>query len=122
MARKAVITTRLNTTALVHTVAAELDISQERARDAVFTVFDIIARAAAGGHDTAITNFGTFVSSRTSKRKARNPQTGETLTVPAHQVVRFRPSPRLVDVVRRRVRKASIAKLPKGALPQAGRQ
>ncbi|MGW0901217.1 HU family DNA-binding protein [Streptomyces goshikiensis] len=118
MARLVPITTRLNTTALVHALAVELDISDDEARVAVMSVFGIISRAAAGGHDTAITNFGTFVSSRTRKRTARNPQNGEQIIVPAHQAVRFRPSPRLVQSVRSRDRKACIGKLPQGSLPE----
>lgn len=115
MSRRVRITTRLNTTDLAHALALELDISYGEARTAVRSVFGIISRAAAGGHDTAITNFGTFVSARKRKRTARNPQNGEQITVPAHQTIRFRPSPRLAQSVRSRDCTASIGKLSKGS-------
>ncbi|MFJ2477071.1 HU family DNA-binding protein [Streptomyces sp. NPDC087659] len=108
----------LTTTTLIDTVAADLDISQAEAQAAVIAVFDVISRAAASGHNTAITNFGTFISHRAKRRRARNPQTGESVLVPAHQAVRFRPSDRLAEAVRRRNRKATIRKLPQGALAQ----
>ncbi|WP_426568140.1 HU family DNA-binding protein [Streptomyces canus] len=105
---------RLTTTRLIEVVAADLDTTPAAVRETVMTTFDVIARAAASGHDTAITNFGTFVSYQTKRRKARNPQNGDTVTVPAHRAVRFRIGPALADAVRRRDRKANIRKAPKG--------
>ena len=120
MARLTRITAPLNTTDLIEVVANDLGISQAEAATNVTAVFDVIARAAAGGHNTAITNFGTFVSYRRARHQARNPQTGDAITVPARQVVKFRPSPRLLDAVRRKNRKATIRKLAKGTLTRPG--
>ncbi|MFJ4365111.1 HU family DNA-binding protein [Streptomyces chartreusis] len=105
---------RLTTTGLIDVVAADLGVPPEQAHDAVMAVFSAITRANAGGHDVAITNFGTFLSYRTKAQKARNPQTGEAFTTRAHQKVRFRVSPALAGAVRRRDRKATIRKAPKG--------
>jgi nucleoid DNA-binding protein len=110
------ITTDLTTTKLIDIVAADLDITPKEAARQVYATFDAIARATAAGHNVAITNFGTFRSYRLKKYNARNPQTGEKVPVPAHQVIRFRISPRLADAVRRRDRKATIRKLPQGTL------
>ncbi|WP_262059723.1 HU family DNA-binding protein [Streptomyces sp. STR69] len=107
------ITAPLNTTGLVDVVAADLDISQAQAHDAVMAVFGAITRATASGHKVAITNFGTWLPSRAKPRIFRNPQTGEAITVEAHQVVRFRVSPGLADAVRRRDRHADIRKQPR---------
>jgi nucleoid DNA-binding protein len=74
---------RVNTTALVSMVAAEAGISQEDAHKAVIAAFSIVLRAVASGHDVALTNFGTFTRYRTKDRPARNPVTGETMTVPS---------------------------------------
>ncbi|MFJ4551040.1 HU family DNA-binding protein [Streptomyces sp. NPDC088817] len=113
--RPAPITERLTTTKLIDVVAADLDIPPAEARKAVMATFGAIARAAASGHDVAITNFGTWRSYRTPRRKSRNPQTGEPVIVAAHQKVSFRVGPALADAVRRRDRKASIDKAPKGS-------
>lgn len=113
------ITSRLTTTKLIETVAADLGIPTSDAHETVMVVFDAIARATASGHDVAITNFGTWLSYRTKARRARNPQNGDVVTVPAHQKVRFRVSPTLADAVHRRDRKASIRKAPKGTAKAA---
>ncbi|MCX3059596.1 HU family DNA-binding protein [Streptomyces beihaiensis] len=106
---------RLNTTQLIAVVAADLGTDPAAVRDTVMATFDAIARANASGHDVAITNFVTFISHRVKRTKRRNPQTGDTFTAPAHQVVRVRVSPTLADAVRRRDRKVTIRKAPKGA-------
>lgn len=108
------ITERLTTTSLIAIVAADCDISPELAHTTVMATFDAIARAGASGHDVAITNFGTWISYRTARRNARDPRTDEPMIVAPHQKVRFRVSPTLADAVRRRDRKASIRKAPKG--------
>lgn len=109
------ITARLTTTRLIEVVAADLGTTPKDAHEMVMTVFSAIARANASGHDVAITNFGTFVSHRVKRGRRRNPQTGEAFTAPAHQKVRFRVSPQLADAVRRRDRKVTIRKAPKGS-------
>ncbi|WP_329214930.1 HU family DNA-binding protein [Streptomyces sp. NBC_01485] len=106
---------RVTTTRLLEIVAADVDSTPDAVRATVMATFSAIARATASGHDVAVTNFGTWMSYRAKKRTARNPQTGEAVLVPAHQAVRFRISPHLADAVRRRDRKASIRKAPKGS-------
>ncbi|MEV5449998.1 HU family DNA-binding protein [Streptomyces sp. NPDC052535] len=113
------ITHPLNTTSLIQTVARDLDVQPADVHDTVMATFDVIARAAAGGHNVAITNFGTFRAYRVDARQVRNPQTGKTRTVPAHRKVAFRVSPALADAVRRRLSaSATIRKLPKGSGPR----
>lgn len=106
------ITAPLNKTRLIEHVATEAGVERHQAATVVTALFDVITQAAASGHNVTVTNFGTFVSRQVRRRKARNPQTGEQVTVPAHQVVRFRPSARLVESVRSRDRKATIRKHP----------
>ncbi|MFJ3097389.1 HU family DNA-binding protein [Streptomyces hydrogenans] len=97
---RAIPTARLNTVLLAEAVAAELDIPAADGRAAVQAVFDVIARAVAGGHPVAVTNFGTFLPVDQPARTRRNPQDGSPLEVPAHQDVRFRVSPGLRTTVR----------------------
>ncbi|MER6515218.1 HU family DNA-binding protein [Nonomuraea sp. NPDC001636] len=108
----AIPTTRLNTVALAEAVATELDIPHADGRAAVQAVFDVIARAVAGGHPVAVTNFGTFLPIEQPARTRRNPQNGAPVDVPEHRDVRFRVSPglratvRTADPVRATIRKA----------------
>ena len=107
----AIPTTRLNTVTLGEAVAAELDIPQADGRAAVQAVFDVIARAVAGGHPVTVTNFGAFLPIEQPARTRRNPQTGAPVEVPAHQDIRFRVSDglratvRTADPVRATIRK-----------------
>ncbi|MFE5369210.1 HU family DNA-binding protein [Streptomyces mirabilis] len=101
----------LNQTQLIEAVAAELDWPAADADRAVRATLDVIAATLAAGHNVSITNFGTFISRRVQARKARNPQTGGRVQVREHQALRFRPAPRLRQVVRRRG--GSIRKHPK---------
>ncbi|MGW3118571.1 HU family DNA-binding protein [Streptomyces sp. NPDC001107] len=67
--------------------------------EAVEIVLDAMVRAVAADDPVAVTGFGTLVPQRRPKRRARNPQTGETVTVPALRVVKFRPGVRFQDLV-----------------------
>ncbi|MCX5229708.1 HU family DNA-binding protein [Streptomyces sp. NBC_00233] len=107
-------TTRLNTTALAEAVATELNVPQADGRAAVQAVFDVIARAVAGGFPVAITNFGTFLPVEQPARTRRNPQNGAPVDVPEHRDVRFRVSPGLRATVRTAdPESATIRKAPK---------
>ncbi|MFB7278090.1 HU family DNA-binding protein [Streptomyces hydrogenans] len=105
---------RLNTVLLAEAVAAELDIPNTDGRAVVQAVFDVIARAVAGGHPVAITNFGTFLPVALPARVRRNPQDGSPVEVPARQDIRFRVSPGLRATVRTAdPASATIRKAPK---------
>jgi nucleoid DNA-binding protein len=91
-------------------VAAEAGISQEDAHKAVIAAFSIVLRAVASGHDVALTNFGTFTRYRTKDRPARNPVTGETMTVPSRWWPTLRYSDAATAAVQRQDRRASISK------------
>ena len=93
------ITERLTTTSLSDIVAADLGIQPKDAYTVVSAVFDAIARAAASGHDVAITNFGTWFSYRTPPATRRNPQTNEPVSIPERQNVRFRTAPAFTTAV-----------------------
>lgn len=99
MSTKAQITGRLNTTALGEAVAVDLGISQQEGSRVLQAVLDVITRAVTAGHPVAVTNFGTWLPVHRPERTAHNPATGGTVTVPARQELRFRPSDRLRELV-----------------------
>jgi DNA-binding protein HU-beta len=47
----------------------------------------------------ALAGLGTFEVVKRAKRAARNPRTGEPVTIKAHKAVRFRPAKILKDAV-----------------------
>lgn len=53
---------------------------------------ELFKRELAAGEDVALYKFGTFKAKTAAARKARNPQTGGTVDIPARKVVKFHAS------------------------------
>ena len=104
----------MNKIHLIEKVATRLGVSRKEAARAVHAVFDVTASTVAGGESVVISNFGTFQPRPRPAHRARNPQTGETVLVPARRRLRFVVSPLLEQAVRDRDTTTSIRKLPKG--------
>lgn len=102
----------LNKTSLAAAVAAELGTTPEEGRRAVDAVLNAITRTLAAGHSVTVTNFGSWHPIARPARQARNPQTGDPVTIPARQEIRVTTSPRLRDLVRTGDVIASIRKNP----------
>lgn len=107
----------LNKKQLAEAVALQLGVSLDDGFDAVDAVLNTIAQTVASGHSVTVTNFGSWNPKHRPARTARNPQTGELVTVPATTRLAFRISDRLAEIVRDQdPAAASINKLPKGSL------
>lgn len=65
-------------------------------------VFEAIRAAVARGEDVTLRGFGSFRRSLRARREARNPTTGEPVTVDEHYVVKFKPGKEFKDAVKRR--------------------
>lgn len=72
------------------------DISQRDASKMVDNILRAMRDTLSKGEEIKISGFGKFVLHEKSARKGRNPQTGETITISARRVLKFRPS----DVLR----------------------
>ncbi|MHA6764790.1 HU family DNA-binding protein [Streptacidiphilus sp. PAMC 29251] len=108
----------MNKASLIEAVAKTL--GSKAAPGAVEAVLDAIARELADRGTAAVTGFGTFKTVTTQARKARNPQTGESVTVPARTKVRFVPGQNLADLANGDkavpLNGSAISKAPKGSL------
>ncbi len=60
-------------------------------------IFENIIEALLKNEEVKIAGFGTFVCKTTAERKGLNPQTKETITIPAKKSVKFRMSKPLRD-------------------------
>ena len=85
--------------ALVEAVTKVCD-SKAQASRAVDAMTDAISKALASGQKVTITGFGTFMVSQRAARQGRNPQTGESISIPAMKVPRFKAGKALKDAVR----------------------
>ena len=72
-------------------IAEEMGLTQSQAREVVQSVFDGITETLLNDGRIELRNFGVFEVKKRRPRKARNPRTGENVSVPAKLVVTFKP-------------------------------
>jgi DNA-binding protein HU-beta len=89
----------MNKTELIDKVAKESDLSKAAAEQVVNSVFSAITEAMKSGDKVTLVGFGTFSTSERAAREGRNPQSGDTINIPAKKVVKFKAGSKLVDSV-----------------------
>jgi DNA-binding protein HU-beta len=90
----------MNKADIISKVHEVLGSTKAEAERAVETVFGSIEAAMKDGTSVSIAGFGIFEAKLRAKREARNPRTGETVTVPAMRVPKFRAAKALKDSVK----------------------
>ena len=84
---------------LINKVAEGANVSKAQATDALNAVLNGITDALKDGDKVTLIGFGTFSVSHREARNGRNPQTGETITIAAKNVVKFKPGKEISDAV-----------------------
>jgi len=90
----------MNKASLVEKVHEVLGGTKVQAEQIVDKVFDSIVDSLKKGDEVSIAGFGIFSAKQRAARTARNPKTGEAITVPAMKVPKFRAAKALKDAVR----------------------
>ena len=85
---------------IVKTIAEQIDLPQLRTKDLVQRTFDALIEALVREGRIELRNFGVFQIKKREARVARNPRTGERVTVPAKSVVTFKPGKEMEEKVR----------------------
>ena len=98
----------MNKSELIAAIAAKEGMEKKQAEKAVNAVTGAIGDALAKGDKVQLIGFGTFEVRARKAKKARNPQTGEVIKVPATKVPAFKPGSALKDKVAKK--KAAAAK------------
>ena len=80
----------MNKTELIAAVAAKAGFSKKDAEKALTAVLDTVVETLAAGEKVQLVGFGTFEAKERGERAAKNPRTGETVTVPATRVPSFK--------------------------------
>jgi DNA-binding protein HU-beta len=93
---------RMNKGELVAAVAEKVGLSRGQAGEAIDAAIDVITGALKQGDEVKIVGFGTFVVTDRAAGEARNPRTGEKVTVPASKTPKFRAGAGLKDAVNTR--------------------
>jgi len=87
-------------------LAKKCDLSKGKAREVIDCIFStdpghgIIAVELDAGRDFTVTGFGTFGTRNRKARMGRNPQTGQSIHIPAMTVPTFKAGKGLKDRVR----------------------
>lgn len=84
---------------LVAAVAEKVGLSRGQAGGAIDAAVEAITGALRGGEEVKIVGFGTFLVAERPAGEARNPRTGEKVSVPATRLPRFRPGLGLKEAV-----------------------
>jgi DNA-binding protein HU-beta len=90
----------MNKGELVEKVAKECVLSKAAAEQVVASIFGAITDAMAAGDKVTLIGFGTFSVTERAAREGRNPQSGQTMSIPAKKVVKFKAGAKLVDSVK----------------------
>jgi DNA-binding protein HU-beta len=89
----------VNKSGLVEHVADRAGLGRGDAAGAVEAALEAIERELAAGGEVSITGFGKFSVAERGPRRARNPQTGEPIELPAGRAPRFAAGARLKQAV-----------------------
>lgn len=85
----------MNKGELITDIAESGDLTKVTAGKALDSVLSAMAQAMEKGERVTLSGFGSFRVVERAEQKGRNPQTGQSLIIPAHNVVKFRPGKKL---------------------------
>lgn len=89
----------MNKTELINAVAEKTTLSKKDCEAAVTAVFDAITESLIQGEKVQMVGFGSFEVKRRAERVGRNPQTKESIQIPASKAPVFKPGKALKDAV-----------------------
>ncbi len=87
----------MNKSELIATIAGAGGITKAQAEHALNRVLVNMADAMEKGERVTLSGFGSFRVVERASQKGRNPATGQSIIIPAHNVVKFRPAKTLWD-------------------------
>ncbi len=90
----------MNKAGIVEAVQGVLGGTKVQAEQVVDKVFDSIVMSLKKGDEVSVAGLGIFSVKARAARQARNPRTGESISVPAMKVPKFRAAKALKDAVK----------------------
>jgi len=90
----------MNKAELVQEVANQTGLTKNVSREAVNSVVSAITDSLVREEKVTLVDFGAFQVVKRKARRGRNPQTGETIQIPAKKVPKFRPGKGLREKVK----------------------
>ncbi len=84
---------------LAASVDEQLGIPHSNASEIVNKVFAVMKETMASGESIKLVQFGTLTVKDKGQRQGRNPMTGQAMTITKRQMISFRPSKRIREML-----------------------
>ena len=81
----------MNKAELVEKVAKGCELPKAHVERVLETTLETIRKSVKRGNEVKLIGFGTFAKSKRKARTGRNPQTGQSIKIPASWYPKFRP-------------------------------
>ena len=92
----------MNQAELIEVIAKDAKLSKAAAQAALDATVAAVVKAVTKGDSVSLVGFGSFSSGKRAARTGRNPQTGETIKIPAAKTVKFSAGKAFKDAVNKR--------------------
>ncbi|MDR1119970.1 MAG: HU family DNA-binding protein [Dysgonamonadaceae bacterium] len=90
----------MNKSELISAIAAEAGLSKIDTKKAVDAFITVVSKELTKGGKIVLVGFGTFSVTTKSARTGVNPQTKQTIKIPAKKVAKFKPGAELAEAVK----------------------
>lgn len=90
----------MNKKELISAIADEAEITKTKAEEVLNAMVEAISNTLARGEEVAIFGLGKFEVRERAAREGRNPQTGESISIPASKAPAFKAAKALKDAVK----------------------
>ena len=90
----------MNKQEVIMTLSEKTSLTKKEAERALNAFIELIGEEMAKGGEVSLTGFGKFEVKERAERNGRNPQTGETMVIPARKVVTFKAGKQLQEKVK----------------------
>ncbi len=90
----------MNKAQLVDRLSEKTKLTKSQSEIFLDATLDIIQNTVSNGEEVKLVGFGTFSRTARKERPARNPKTGEAVTIPSQNVPRFKPGKDFKDLVK----------------------
>jgi nucleoid DNA-binding protein len=89
----------LNKKQLIEAVASKVNMPKTKVLLVTESVIDTIEKSLRSGKEVQLVGFGRWIKKHRKPRPGRNPQTGESITIPDRNVITFQAGQRLLETV-----------------------
>lgn len=90
----------MNKGQIIDAVSKKTKQTKALVRAVVDSFLETIQASLKKGEKVALPGFGTWYVAKRAARKGRNPKTGQTITIPAAKVPRFKPGAKLKAAIK----------------------